>query len=90
MDKFEVVLLPKALKFYNKCSDDLAEKLNHCFEELENNPFTGRNRKALKSKDKLYRYRLGSYRVIYEVDKTLKKVGVLLISPRPSAYRNIN
>ena len=89
MDKFEVVLLSQALKFYKKCPKDLAVKLNQCFEALETNPFYGPNIKLLKSKDKLYRYRIGGYRVIYEVDKVGKKVGILLIAARPSAYKNI-
>lgn len=89
MDKFEVVLLSQALKFYKKCPQEFAERLNQCFEELESNPFFGPNIKLLKAKDRLYRYRIGGYRVIYEIDKTKRKVGILLISPRPSAYRNI-
>jgi len=89
VDKFEVLLLPKALKFYKKCPDELAEKLNDCFEELETSPFIGPHRKLLNSTDKLYRYRVGSYRVIYEVDKLSKRVGILLIASRSTAYRNI-
>ena len=89
MDKFKVVLLSQALKFYKKCSKDLVVKFNQCFEDLETNPFYGPNIKLLKSKDNLYRYRMGGYRVIYEVNKSNKKVGILLIASRPSAYRNI-
>lgn len=91
VDNFKVILLPQALKFYNDCPMELAKRLNKCFEDLEKNPFYGHNIKLLKTtgKDKLYRYRIGGYRAIYEIDKQAKKVGMLLISPRPSAYRNI-
>ena len=89
MDKFEVTLVSQALKFYKKCPKDMAEKLEDCFKELEANPFFGPNIKLLKAQSKLYRYRIGGYRVIYEIDKTNKKIGVLLIAPRPTAYRNI-
>ncbi len=90
MDKFEVVLLIQALKFYQKSSEDLTKRLNHCFEELEQNPFHGPNIKLLKTPKgkKAYRYRIGDYRVIYDVDKTNKKIGVHLILPRTKAYRN--
>jgi mRNA interferase RelE/StbE len=89
VDNFEVVLAPQALKFYKKCALDFSQRLNKCFEDLETNPFFGPNIKLLKAKDRLYRYRLGDHRVIYEIDKPNKKVIVVLISARPTAYRNI-
>lgn len=89
MDKFEIILVSQAEKFYKKCPKELAEKLNQCFQGLEENPFFGPGIKVLKTREKLYRYRVGSYRVIYEIDKLNKKVGILLIAPRPAAYRNI-
>lgn len=89
MGNFEIILLSQALKFYKKCPQDLAERLNQCFQYLETNPFFGSHIKLLKTKDRLYRYRVGNYRVIYEVDKEQRKVGIFLISLRPSAYRNL-
>ncbi|MCK4810578.1 MAG: type II toxin-antitoxin system RelE/ParE family toxin [Candidatus Omnitrophica bacterium] len=83
------MLLSQASKFYKRCSSELAKRLKNCFEELEQNPFSGPNIKQLKAKKKLYRYRIGDHRVIYEIDKNEKRVGIFLISPRPSAYRNI-
>lgn len=90
MDKFEVVLMPAALKFYKACAIELARRLNNCFEDLEKNPFFGPSIKLLKGEKRRYRYRLGDYRIIYMIDKPNKKVIVTLISSRPSAYRNIS
>jgi len=87
---FEVLLMPAALKFYKFCPEELAKRLNKCFEDLESNPFWGQNIKVLKGEKKRYRYRIGDYRVIYGIDKENSKVIVTLIAPRPSAYRNIN
>ena len=91
MDNFQVVLLGQASKFYKNCSLELAERLNECFQDLEKNPFFGPNIKLLKTakNKKRYRYRVGDYRVIYEISKEEKKVGVLLISSRGSAYRDM-
>jgi mRNA interferase RelE/StbE len=89
VDKFEVILVSHALKFYKNCSLELAARLNKCFESLETNPFYGPNIKRLQGEEKRYRYRVGDYRVIYSIDKDSKKVVVTLISQRPSAYRNI-
>lgn len=90
MDKFEVLLIPAALKFYKACPEELATRLNKCFEDLENNPFWGPNIKVLKGEKKRYRYRVAANRVIYSVDQDNKKVIITLIAPRASAYRNIN
>ena len=90
MGSFEVLLMPTALKFYKTCPGDLARKLNKCFEDLEINPFWGPNIKVLRGEKRRYRYRIGTYRVIYSIDKENHKVVVTLIAPRPSAYRNIS
>lgn len=91
MDKFKVILLPNAQKFYGDCSLEEAKRFNKCFEDLEENPFWGPNIKLLKTKKKtrLYRYKVSNYRVVYEIDKENRKVGILYISPRSSSYRNI-
>ena len=82
--------MPAALKFYKSSPEDLAHRLNKCFEDLENNPFWGPNIKVLKGEKRRYRYRVGDYRVIYGVDKDRNKVIITLIASRPSAYRNIH
>lgn len=89
MDNFEAVLVPQALKFYQKCHADFAQRLDKCFIELEANPFFGPHIKVLKAKERLYRYRIGDHRVIYEIDKDNKKAVVLLIAHRKSVYRGI-
>jgi len=87
---FEVLLMPTALKFYKACPEEIAKRLNKCFEDLESNPFWGPNIKVLKGEKRRYRYRVGDYRVIYGIDKENSKVFVTLITSRPSAYRNIH
>lgn len=89
MDKFRVILLPKALKFYRKCPPSFAIKLNRCFESLEENPFFGPHIKVLRGDSSLRRYRVGQYRVIYQINEAKKEVGVLLIAPRGQAYKNL-
>ena len=89
MDKFEVILVSQALKFYKTCHLQIADRLNKCFETLEANPFYGPSIKLLRGEERLYRYRIGNYRIIYKIDKNAKKIIVSLISTRTSAYRNI-
>ncbi len=87
MGNFEVLLMPQALKFYKVCPEELAKKLNKCFEDLESNPFWGPNIKVLKGEKRRYRYRVGDYRVIYGVDKVNSKIIITLIASRQSVYR---
>jgi len=87
---FGLLLMPAALKFYKSSPDELAKKLNKCFEDLESNPFWGPNIKLLKGEKRRYRYRIGDYRVIYGIDKEKNKVFVTLIASRALVYRNIN
>lgn len=90
MGNFGVLLMPAAIRIYKDCPEELAKRLNKCFEELENNPFWGPNIRVLKGEKRRYRYRVGDYRVIYYIDKENSKVIVTLIASRHSAYRNIN
>ena len=74
MDKFKVILLGQAEKFYKKASDDLVHRLDTCFEDLERSPFQGPNIKILKTQKSVrwYRYRIGDYRVVYEIDHAVE------------------
>jgi len=91
VDRFEVILLGQAEKFYKKAPDDLCQRLDACFEALETSPYQGSNIKLLKTAKTVrwYRYRVGDYRVVYEIDGESKRIGVLLILHRSSVYRGI-
>jgi len=89
--KFQVELSSKAKKFYAACPKDLAHRLDHCFEELENDPYRGPNIKKLKTRpqERLYRYRIGDYRVIYEIFEKEVIVLVVKIAKREDVYKGV-
>lgn len=91
MTKFQVELSSKARKFYEHCSNDLVRRLNDCFEELERDPYHGPNIKRLKTRpqERLYRYRIGDYRVIYEVFEKEVIVLIVKIAKRADVYKGI-
>ena len=66
--KFRIALSKEAFKYYIKVSVTTAERLDKCFSNLESEPLRSLNIKALKEMAGKYRYRVGSLRVIYEVD----------------------
>jgi mRNA interferase RelE/StbE len=85
---WEIVLTRPAEKVYDKASKDIRERLNDCFEDLENNPLYGNNIKPLTGKLKgLSRYRVGDWRVIYRTETGEKIVEIIAILPRGDAYK---
>ena len=91
MIKFQVELSSKAKKFYATCSKDLAGRLKDCFEELEKDPYRGPNIKRLKTRpqERLYRYRIGDYRIIYEIFEKEIIVLVVKIAKREDVYKGL-
>jgi mRNA interferase RelE/StbE len=87
--RFKVELSSKAKKFYVTCSKDLALRLDVCFEELESDPYRGPHIKRLKTRphERLYRYRVGDHRVIYEIFDREVIVLVVKIAKRADAYK---
>lgn len=85
---YELKLTRKAQKFYQEADDDLARRLNRCFEQLRQDPLNHPNIKSLRgSFVGSLRYRVGDWRVIYSVDREKATVTILLIVHRREAYR---
>jgi mRNA-degrading endonuclease RelE of RelBE toxin-antitoxin system len=67
---FRIALSKEALKYYRRVGTATAKRLDGCFATLESNPVHGVNVKPLVSMPGQYRYRLGTLRVVYEVNTT--------------------
>ncbi|MEH1851118.1 MAG: type II toxin-antitoxin system RelE/ParE family toxin [Nostoc sp.] len=84
---YNVVLSAKAEEIYATADQALAKKVARCFEQLEQNPRFHPNVKPLKGDFAgYYRYRIGDYRVIYQVDDGTNQVMVTNIAHRREAY----
>lgn len=85
---YELRLTRKAEKFYQQVDDLLAKRLNRCVEHLQENPYNHPNIKRLKgSLISCWRYRVGDWRVIYQVDEAQQVITVLLIAHRSEVYQ---
>jgi len=85
---YKVSLSSYAAKAYSKANITLAKKLSKCFEHLEINPYESNNIKKLTGQlSGLYRYRVGDYRVIFDINEKSKSVEVLSIKHRKNAYK---
>jgi mRNA interferase RelE/StbE len=84
---YNVVLSAEAEVIYASADQALAKKIARCFEQLEQNPRFHPNIKPLKGDFAgYYRYRIGDYRVIYEVDDETNQVIVNTIAHRSEVY----
>jgi mRNA interferase RelE/StbE len=72
---------PEYKKLYRKIVD-------YVYPQLRKNPFYGLNIKKLKGDlEDLYRYRIGSNRLFYEVDRQQVIVFMITLKKRKHAYR---
>ena len=70
-----------------KADKPLAKKLARCFAQLENDPRRHNNIKRLSGAlSGSFRFRVGDWRVIYDVDDTHDRVDVLVIAHRREVY----
>lgn len=84
---YEVVLTDEAIDFLEATSPMIAKKVTRCFATLEQHPYYHPNIKSLKGNFAgFYRFRIGEYRVIFEVDENIKQVRVINIAHRSEVY----
>jgi mRNA interferase RelE/StbE len=84
---YEILLHPDAQKVYAKADKALAKKIAKCLLQLEQDPRSHPNIKALKGEYLgLYRYRIGDYRIIYSIEDEVVQVYVVAIAHRSKAY----
>lgn len=84
---YEVALTDEALRMYRKANAPLVRKLNRCFYSLSRNPHTYPNIKRLTGTLRgRWRYRVGDWRVVYQIDEQRRRVNVLVIAHRSSVY----
>jgi len=83
----ETDLFTKQLKLLNNKS--LYSKVkNYVYPQLFENPFYGLNIKKLKGDlSDTYRYRIGNYRLFYELDMENNVIVILSIKDRKDSYK---
>ncbi len=84
---YHIVIEVDAQKFFEASPASLQKKLDRCFEQLKINPRYHPNIKPLKGEySGYYRYRVGDYRVVYEINDNLILVTIILIAHRSKVY----
>ncbi|OPX23656.1 MAG: plasmid stabilization protein [Planctomycetales bacterium 4484_113] len=84
---YELLLTRNAHRSFDAADKKLAARLKRCFEQLRDHPLAGPNVRRLRGKlEGCYRYRVGDWRVVYQVNEETRTVTVLLIVHRSKAY----
>ena len=84
---FKVLLHPKAAKELQKTEKNIRTRIIHEAKQLDENP--QKIGKPLKQSD-FWSLRVGSYRVIYEIDQDKNQVIILYIGHRSNVYEDFS
>jgi len=86
---FEVQLTNEAEEHYDALDIKMTRRINKAIDMLAQNPFFGTNIVKLKGQYAgLYRYRVGSYRIVYSVDRINRLCVIKGIYRRGKAYKH--
>jgi mRNA-degrading endonuclease RelE of RelBE toxin-antitoxin system len=83
---FNVILLPLAHKFLQKCPKETSRRILKKFEELSKDPFLSGSKRILGKQDKVFRVRVGLYRILYVVVYEQNKILISDIDKRSRVY----
>ena len=75
-----------AKRFLKKCNSILYERLMHKISSLSINPFPQDAVRVVGRKEKIFRIRVGDYRVQYIVDYDKNLILITDVDKRPRAY----
>lgn len=92
MSAWEVAHKAGFLNDYNELSKTQQKAVANATEALRRDPVTPRGNtiKKLQGYENVWRYRLGDFRLIYEVDRHSQVLRLLAIGPRASVYEQFN
>ncbi|KKR31387.1 MAG: Plasmid stabilization system [Candidatus Gottesmanbacteria bacterium GW2011_GWA2_41_12] len=81
----KIYITSKAQRELDKISDSIAKNIVTNILKLSDHPFPDNSKKL--SGQENYRLRIGSFRVIYFIDKKKKEITVLRVADRKTIYR---
>ncbi len=88
MDLYEVIFQPSVEKDLRKLSSENCDRILVRIESLKATPSPLQALKLVGT-ERLYRIRVGDYRIIYEVDTHLKQVLIHYVRHRREVYRDL-
>jgi len=84
---FAVVFSEQARRFLKQCAAILKKRLIGRIRRLRAKPIDHDAKRVIGFGEKLFRVRVGHYRILYEVDQSNRLLGIVKIEKRSRAYR---
>lgn len=85
---YRVLLSKTARKTYDKLPLKLRKGVDRAIEYLMADPLHNPNSKAIKGETGSYRYKIGGWRILYEVYEEAKEVRIYAIGPSGDVYKH--
>ncbi len=83
---FEPEYSNQVIKFLKGADKSLVKRLFNKIENLMKEPIMHDSKFIQGYKEKIYRVRVGDYRILYEIDYENNKLGIIKIDKRSKAY----
>lgn len=83
---FDVDYSNQALKFLKKSDKTLVSRLLKKIEVLRGKPILSDTKVLEGYKEKLFRIKVGDFRILYEIDYSSNKIGIVKIDKRTKVY----
>ena len=83
---FEIFIHSHAQRFLAKLDRDACSRIIRAIERLSEDPIPHDSKRVVGSKEKLFRIRVGSFRVLYSVDYEERTVVVIKVDSRERVY----
>ena len=83
---FEVKYSNQVTKFLKKADRILTNRIITKIEELKDKPIIHDTKTIEGYKEKLFRVRVGDYRILYEINYDLNTIGIIKIDKRSKVY----
>ena len=86
MASYNLLFKPSVEKDFRRLSKEVVPRLTQKIEDLKADPFPHQSEK-LSGAQRLYRVRVGDYRVVYEVAPHIKQITIHHVRHRREVYR---
>ena len=88
MASYSVLFKPSVEKDFRRLAKEIIPRLTQKIEDLKGDPCPHHSEK-LSGAERLYRVRVGDYRIVYEVDTHLKQIIIHHVRHRREVYRTV-
>ena len=83
---FEIFIHTHAQRFLARLDKDTCFRIIRAIERLSDDPIPHGSKRVMGSKEKLFRIRVGGFRVLYSVDYEERTVVIIKVDSRERAY----